>query len=189
MKKVLLAMAIAILPTCVFADQAVFWRNVGNWGIYVDRGIGDGCYASTNYRDGLHIRVGYNPNLNGLFILMSNSSWRSMEVGDIYNISFVFSRRDSWNGNMEVKVFGNGEKYLVMNNAREGFVSDFMRKRSVDVRYQGRSLGYLSLRGSSRAFQETTNCQYAMGRGGGSGSDPFSSGMRNPNPRPRDPFS
>lgn len=185
MYKAILAIFIAILPNFVLADQAAHWRNVGAWGVYVDRAIGNGCYASTSYRDGLHIRVGYNPNMNGLFILMSNSNWQSMQVGDVYNISFVFSRRDSWNGNMEVKAFGNGEKYLVMNNVREGFVADFMRKNSVDVRYQGRSLSYLSLRGSSRAFQETTNCQYAMGRG--ASPDPFSSNLGHRNPR--DPFS
>lgn len=191
-----MAMVVAILPTSLFAEQSVFWRNVGNWGVYVDRSIGDGCYASTNYRDGIHMRVGYNPNQNGYFILMSNDSWRSMNVGDVYNINFVYSRNDTWHGDMEVKAFGNGEKYLVMNNVRQGFVSDFMRKRSVDIRYQGRSLGYLSLRGSSRAFQETTNCQYAMGRGAGAGggnhnsghgggADPFATGLGNP----RDPFS
>ena len=172
MKWLIACLAIVFAGPAGAAD-AVLWKNVGGWGVYVDRSLGDGCYAGNVWEDDTHLRVGFNPSADTLYVMFLNEKWRSLEVGKEYEIEIDFGRNDHWNGVFVGGAFSDGDKFLFMDGVKSEFVADFMKKTGIRISYEGRELSNLSLRGSYRAFLEALECQRMMGFQ--STDDPFAS--------------
>ena len=162
------------------AAEATHWKSVSGWDISF-YSSDQGCSAYTVFEGGLTFYLGLATDTDGIYlsILMTNPDWQSIGDGKTYNVAVQFGRRSPWNLDMigHSTTSGRSLTFLHDANARDAqrFVSEFMRADRMSWTYGGQSLGILSLRGSSRAFQETMACTESFLRAGGN-TDPFSNG-------------
>jgi hypothetical protein len=163
-----------------FAQTAAWKEDVKGWFIGVDRSVNDGCFMQSPFEGGGVMRVGFDPSQDVIFVLIGDDDWRSLEIGKLYPIEFQFGQRSPWTVEAGVFSWEDGDQALQFtvpfgDSRAEAFVNELQQTQNIRVRYEGREIINLSLRGSSAAMQETINCQANMIGTGGGGSDPFNS--------------
>jgi len=182
MRYFILAIGLALVMPATSEAQAAVWKDdVRGWFIGVDRSLGDGCYMHSEFDGGGTMRVGFGPNEQKILVIIGNDTWRSLEEGKIYPIEFQFGSRSPWTVEAGVFRWDDGEKSLQFgvpfgDDRAELFINELQQMQDVSVRYEGRQILRLSLRGSFAAMAEVIDCQVNMQQGRGGSSDPFSSG-------------
>jgi hypothetical protein len=171
-------------------SQAVTWNeDVRGWFIGVDRTLGDGCFMYSSFDSGGVLRAGFDVDGDSMYIVVGSRNWMSLEEGKLYPIEIQFGSRPPWTGDANVFVWNDGDKALELsvpftNNVADNFVRELQQTQNVLVRYQGRQILNLSLRGSFAAMAEVIKCQEAMLSNSLPNADPFNAGGVNGN----DPF-
>ena len=192
MKAKILALAILLLamPSLAHAEKSTAWirPTVGNWDIFVDSSLGNGCFIIATYELGTVLRLGFNRIDSNAYLMIGHRDWNSLEVGKDYEITIKFDRAAPW------KATATGVKIgtitmLQAETDKPAFITDFMRKLGMTVTYRNREIASLSLRGSSAAISEMLRCQEVMDTGNMS-DDPFATPSTKKNqPNKSDPFS
>lgn len=160
-------------------SQAITWNeDVRGWFIGVDRSIGDGCFMYSTFDGGSVLRAGFNVDGDSMYILVGNRNWMSLEEGKLYPIEIQFGNRPPWTGDASVFIWSDGDRALNLtvpftNNIANNFVRELQQTQNVIVRYQGRQIMNLSLKGSFAAMAEVMNCQETMLSNNVPGADPF----------------
>ena len=182
------SLALALCPASLSAQDTstAKWGQVGGWSIRVDRSVGNGCFASQLYEDGTSLRVGFDKSKQTIYFMIGNAAWRSLEVGKVYRMRFVFDGEKSYNGELTGLKLGS-VVFLDHSDVSIDFTKDFMQRNGVRVYYQGNQITHLSLSNTYAAIAEVLNCQREINNAGGQGGpqpapsgDPFSSGKRDP---------
>lgn len=173
------------------AQDAVFWKSVGNWEVSIDPTVGNGCYALASWNGGTVLRIGLNPPEDNFYVLIGNDAWTSLEAKAGYELTIRFDRRAPWDMLAQGLQFNPGEKvYLHAKSSNFEFVEEFMRSNRMKVSYNGKEIETLRLTGSNRAMQEVVACQDVADMRGASTADPFAEGSAvNPTGRKTDPFA
>jgi hypothetical protein len=178
-----LAAALLALATPAAAD-VVHWKDVSGWDISF-YSSDQGCSAYTVFEGGISFYLGLATDADTIYlsIYMTSPDWHSIEDGKSYDVAVQFGRRAPWNLDMAGHADQNGTSLTFMHDATEDdaqrFVNEFMRETRMEWSYLGNSLGVLSLRGSSRAFQEAIACTESYLQATGA-ADPFASGATDP---------
>lgn len=160
-------------------SQAVTWNDdVRGWFIGVDRSVGDGCFMYSSFDGGGVLRAGFNVDDDSMYIIVGSRDWMSLEEGKLYPIEIQFGNRSPWTGDASVFVWNDGDKALKLvvpftDNVADNFVRELQQTQNVLVRYQGRQILNLSLRGSFAAMVEVIHCQENMVRSNAPTTDPF----------------
>lgn len=171
-------------------SQAVTWNeDVRGWFIGVDRSVGDGCFMHSSFDGGGVLRAGFDVDGDSMYIVVGSRNWMSLEEGKLYPIEIQFGNRPKWTGDASVFMWNDGERSLQLtvpftNNVADNFVRELQQTQNVIVRYQGRQILNLSLRGSFAAMAEVMNCQQNMLGNNVPNPDPFNSNGTNS----KDPF-
>lgn len=171
-------------------SEAPLWTKVGVWQIRVDPTVGNGCFAVSVFQDGSLFRVGFDMESGHVYVIFGNNSWKSIEVGKEYSLTFKFDRESPWSGAATGTNFADGgHPFLTAVITDPKFLSEFARKNVLSIHYQRSEIARLSLRGSQRALKEMFLCQQAMAENGTrkrhSKRDPFAGGSNRP---ASDPF-
>lgn len=149
-------------------DQA--FGTVSGWQIGLSRRVG-GCVATTKFTDETVLWMGFTGDNNTAFIALTNANWKSIEAERRYRLEFRAAGAGNWNGEFIGFRQSDTENGLITFGLRREFVLDLARARGIFVRFEGRQIAALSLRGSSAALEDTTAChrQHAFNpRSGGS---------------------
>ncbi len=188
-----IAGAVLVLSThAALAQDALFWKSVGNWEISIDPTIGNGCYALASWNGGTVIRIGLNPQEDNFYLLIGNDAWTSLQPETGYDLTIRFDRRAPWDVSARGLQFNPGETvYLHATSSKFDFIEEFMRANRMSISYSGTEVDVLKLNGSSRAMKEVIACQEAADKRGTNPADPFSEGTssKNPTGRKADPFA
>jgi hypothetical protein len=189
MWRVVLAAVLGVLTASAAQAQgkAARWGEVGGWAIRVDRSVGDGCYAHQLYTDDTHVRIGFDIKKKSIYFMITNSAWRSIEVGKIYQMQLLFDGQYKYNGDFRGIKMGE-YVWLDHSDVSGEFAKDFMQRSNLRVFYQGARIASLSLANTFAAVAEVMNCQREIGGSSGGApqsADPFNRSSRNP----ADPFS
>ena len=191
LRTLLVSAALAASP--VAAQEAVFWKSVGNWDVSIDTTISNGCYAIATWNGGTVLRIGLNPQEENFYLLVGNEKWASLESGQEYDISIKFGAKAAWDVSARGLQFNPGEiVYLHAESTKFEFIEEFMRQSSMKISYQNKEIDTLKLTGSSRAFKEVMACQQEVDkRGTANTSDPFagSSSRSGSGKKSEDPFA
>lgn len=201
MKRVLLAVGLFSMillgmapfsPLFAASDKMPQWKKVGSWDVRVDRTLGNGCFAAAAYRGGSVFRIGIDATDKKWagYMLFGNDDWASLEEGKEYSLTYVFDSSEPWFGDAVAFKFNKYDDvtYLVQRFDKPDLFKDYMRKNSVKIKYKGKQIEQLSLKGSYAAFMEVLRCQDTMNRGGARSNrvkDPFAASST----RKRDPFA
>ncbi|RWH18169.1 MAG: hypothetical protein EOQ75_21960 [Mesorhizobium sp.] len=173
-------------------QETALWRNVGTWGVYIDKTTDYRCFIATLYEDNTVFRVGFQgPTSNSaLYVSLGNVNWTSIEAGKDYDLILQIDNEAGWPSPATGFRFGSIPA-LVIGTNQTGFVDQLMRKHSLRVLFNGRQILNLSLRGSNDALAEMANCQNQvdayLGRKDGAPTDPFAGAVASPSPK--DPFA
>lgn len=179
--KWIIALVISLWTSIAYAkdDDVVAWKTVGSWSIYVDKTLGNACYAANAYDDGTVMRVGFQDSNSAyaLYVAFGNVAWQSVEEGKEYQLTLEIDRSSSWPSPATGIVVAN-VPFLFINTNQAGFVNELMRKHTIRVKFRGRIVATLSLRGSGAAMRELGACQKivdeTIGRSQRRPEDPFS---------------
>jgi hypothetical protein len=179
---------LALMLGSASAVEQPLWATVGDWGIYVDTTLGNGCFILASYTRGDLIRIGIdNRNKNG-YVMIANVAWQSIEVGKEYKLTFEFNDEPPWTG--VFRALKLGELTLLSNYFNDSnFLKDFGAKQTLTIYYDGKFVTTLPLTGSFAAMQSLIDCQTkvdARAIAPPTNSDPFSGGGTRP---ASDPFS
>lgn len=190
------ALAFTILIACVALPASArepLWKHVGNWSVHVDTsGQTYGCFILTTYTDGSILRVSVMPDRSSLLLMVGNMEWASIEAGKDYPIDVRFDDAPWWTATATGFRL-SGVPLLFVESRRDEFFEEFMRKHEMRVRYEGREIVRLGLKGSFAALQELGRCQTAVTVSSGESTTP-KAGTRNDGPFSRsgsgmsDPF-
>jgi hypothetical protein len=164
-----------ILPATAASD-AIRWGKVSGWDILIDPSLGNGCFIFTIYDNGTALRLGFSPDDGEAYLMVGNQKWSSIEHGKDYDIEIRMDRDVPWEATATGVDF-DGVPLLLAYTDEPNFLVDFMKKNTLDVRYNGKSIATLSLRGTFAAIGEMLKCQdqvdsFGIGNRGAAG-DPF----------------
>jgi hypothetical protein len=180
---VLLAFCLVCIAIPASATEAIHWKKVGYWDVLMDQTMGNACYATTSYEGGSVLRVGFNfsgPE-NTMYFALGNENWKSIEAGKDYEINIVFDSQAPWKATALGVDFAEA-KWLYVNGLKTDFATDFSRKHGLTAYFQGREVARLTLKGSSKAFDEMIACQDAV-------NEVMAKKPQQPASPPSDPFA
>lgn len=144
------------------AEDEPLWKTVGGWQIRVDTTLGNGCFTYQIYEGNTVLRIGVNKLSGGMYAMIGDSDWKSLEVGKTYPIKLYFGNQTPWSGNAEALSF-NGIPVLMLNITSKDqavqFLTEFMGELSVKVIFKNKSIAHLSLKGTYKAGTELLECQ------------------------------
>lgn len=175
---VLLACALncfAIAPAC--AQDTLLWRTVGQWQIRVDKSLGYGCFLVGSYTQGTILRIGIDQQSGNGYVMVGNGAWRSLEVGNQYDLALRFDNASPWRGNATARRIGSGDMvFLYLSFDRSRFLVELAQRLNLRIFYNGDLVTQLPLRGTNAAVQEMIRCQRVAD-------------IARKNERPQDPFA
>lgn len=177
-------------PTQTLAEYST-WKTVGGWDISLYPSSG-GCQAYAQYNDGVSFFIGLSRDddtLNFEMTLM-NDKWKSIENNKEYEVVVTLGNETPWTLEMTGVKFEStwGMSFVTPASSEKAgrFVEEFMREVGMEWTYNGKRLGYLSLRDSRAAFEEAVACTKSFQDATGSSSDPFATGSSS---KTLDPFA
>lgn len=156
------------------AEEAHIWREVGEWSIYTDQTLNNGCFASTFFEDGTGLRIGFDPTRTDapLYVVLGNEKWASLEEGKAYDLIIQMDNETPWEAPASGVTMGDPEFVLLYVATDDpAFLDHFARQHRMRVSYNGRMIADMNLRGSYKAATALAQCQLEGGKGA---SDPFS---------------
>lgn len=164
--------------TSAHANKNTIWKNVGTWIVGVDQSLGNGCFVSAVTNRGTAFRFGFSfREKGGIFVLIGNKDWASIEEGKDYKMVLQFDRRPAWTWRPAGVPMESGKVYLYGLAMEADFFNEMAKSHVMSVTYQGRHVAQLNLKGSHAALMELANCQQAMNATGTTGrrisKDPF----------------
>ncbi len=109
----------AIAPRA--AQDTLLWRTVGQWQIRVDASLGYGCFLVGSYTRGTVLRIGIDQQNGNGYVMVGNEAWRSLQVGNQYDLALRFDNASPWRGRATARRIGSGDMvflYLSFDRAR-----------------------------------------------------------------------
>jgi hypothetical protein len=190
----LLACGLSCAPVSVaFAEATALWRTVGQWQIRVDKSLGYGCFLVGSYTRGTVLRIGIDQQNGNGYVLVGNEAWRSLQVGNQYNLSLRFDNTPPWRGRATARRIGPGDMvFLYLSFDRARFLLELARRMNLTIFYNGEVVTSLPLRGTNAAVQEMLQCQRAADiarKTNRPQGDPFAGSPQGPSSGPGAPSS
>jgi hypothetical protein len=170
-------------PSAALAQETPLWRTVGQWQIRVDASLGYGCFLVGSYTRGTVLRIGIDQQNGNGYVMVGNEAWRSLQVGNQYDLALRFDNNSPWRGRATARRIGNGDMvFLYLSFDRARFLVELARRLNMTIYYQGDVVTSLPLRGTNAAVQEMLNCQRAAdaARKNRPQGDPFAGSPQGP---------
>jgi hypothetical protein len=171
------------VPSAALAQDTALWRTVGQWQIRIDASLGYGCFLLGSYTRGTVLRIGIDQQNGNGYVMVGNEAWRSLQVGNQYDLAMRFDSNSPWRGRATARRIGNGQMvFLYLSFDRARFLIELARRNNMAIFYQGDLVTSLPLRGTNAAVQEMLNCQRAAdaARKKGPQGDPFAGSPQGP---------
>lgn len=142
------------------AQDTVRWGSTGNWEIWIDPTMNNGCFAYVNYQDGSFFRSGFDMTDESSYVFFSNPDWKSLVPGESYDIRMYFDPLNSWwDAGALAQEFADGTLYLRFNTTDATLLEDIMKADAARVEFNAREIANYDLRGSRQALLGVVECQ------------------------------
>jgi hypothetical protein len=161
------------------AQDTVLWRSVGQWQIRVDASLGFGCFLVGSYTRGTVLRIGIDQQNGNGYVMVGNEAWRSLQVGNQYDLALRFDNDAPWRGRATARRIGSGDMvFLHLSFDRARFLVELARRLNLRIFFNGELVTQLPLHGTNAAVQEMVRCQQAadIARKSRPQGDPFAGG-------------
>jgi len=134
-------------------DQVIFWdQSSGGWDIYIDTTIDYGCFAHMEWKGNTQMRFGFDPTVDSMYITISDSDWRSLQVGKDYDLQIEFDNSQPWTTTAQAITL-DGINSLYFTFYEQDFIAEFAKKHSIYVTYNNKEIvDYFSALKESTTF-------------------------------------
>lgn len=163
-KPVLWISTLCVFPLLVghaWAEEFKKWGDVGDWQIFVDASVGNGCLIEKTFEDGSRMRMGHLPQKKGAYLSIANKAWTDIKQGETVVVHF----------DLDGVVFGGDVEYMIDGDWRGGYayfnnpalVDTFAAKNKMKVTGPSNQPVSYSLKGSSAALAALKKCRVENG--------------------------
>lgn len=149
------------LPSIPDNEATMHWSQSGNWMIRIDKTVEYGCFAFASFDDRTQVRLAVMPSEQGFAVHVGSPFWRSLDPQETYLIEMDFDGRPTWSGDARVIAFPP-LKFLVLRVADPEFMLEAAQARAMTVRWAGKFLARLDMRGADKAISAVVDCQNAV---------------------------
>lgn len=166
MKHFAAALALATLPLAATAEGVNHWAYVGWWDVDYYPGM-RGCAATVEFDEGINFLIGIDASSGNpqLAIAVMHRNWDRISDGATYNLTVQFDGRSPWDVTASGMTLNNINGLVITepvdSDQAAPFANEFQRSYNMTWRYQGDSLGKLSLKDSRRALDTAIECTKA----------------------------
>jgi hypothetical protein len=138
------------------AEDLTKWSDAGEWQIFVDEDVGNGCLMEKFFEDGSRVRIGYLPERSGGFLSVANQSWTDMTEDESFTVRIDLDDV-SFGGEVENIVDGDWRGgYAFFNNP--AFLDEFARRNEITITGPKDNPVSYSLAGTSKALSALKEC-------------------------------
>lgn len=175
-------------------EEMPLWKNVGGWDIRVDTTLGNGCFTHQVYEGDTVLRIGVDKLNGGMYVLIGDDDWKSIELGKQYPLKIQMGDESPWDGNASAVEIGGFPMLMLRINKNESvgaFFKEFMEELHIEFWFSGNSIAKLTLKGSFKAGSELLECQRTVNKMNNT-KNPFSNSkdpFREQNSKKSDPFA
>lgn len=134
------------------------WGSAGDWLIYVDHTLQNGCFLLASYTSGTYFRIGRDPKNGGDYAVIGNDAWKSLQVGSTYPLQLKFGSNTPWTVPTIAIKLGDGPM-LKFTFSDSNFWTEFSNSESLEVSRGSVKVVDLSLADSSEALSKLNECQ------------------------------
>lgn len=143
------------------AEEFKKWGDAGDWQIFVDASVGNGCLIEKTFEDGSRIRMGHLPKKKGAYLSVVNKSWTHIEGDDTVTVHF----------DLDGVVFGGDVEYIIDGDWRGGYayfnnpalVDKLSAKNTMKIIGPSNKPVSYSLKGTSAALSALQKCRAENG--------------------------
>ena len=159
--KLTAACGFALLGSAAFAQDLVPYSEAGGWAVVIDPTLGNGCLLSSDFEDGSHVRIGFDPNAGNGYVAAFNTGWGDIVDGTEYPISFMLDD-EKYDGNAKGMHLGDTPGVVVTFDSAD-FLTDLAARNTMVLQSDGSDVMTIDLSGTDEAITETIACQDAQG--------------------------
>jgi hypothetical protein len=193
-RKLLPALTVLILGAPhVFAEEVFDYGAVGAWSVRIDPSLDYGCFLFVEFEEESLLRLGVDPIEGGLYLLVGDPDWQSIDYGKTYAVQLYFGDETPWTADASGFSFDPPEDQpfleIIIDTDPDNtylFMTEFMQEANMNLHYNGSSIMNLSLRDSYEAGMKLFECQEAANSALRKNSDPFASPDKS---NAKDPFA
>lgn len=149
------------LPSIPDNEATMQWSRSGNWLIRIDKTVEYGCFAFASFDDRTQVRLAVMPSEQGFAVHVGSPFWRSLRPEETYLIEIDFDNRPAWSGDARVITF-QPLKFLVLRVSDPEFMLEAAKSNAMTVRWAGKFLTRLEMRGADKAILAVVDCQKAV---------------------------
>ena len=140
-------------PTIIIDET---FGKAGGWSIGFGKSIG-GCVAAATFKDETTIWFGFG-GIHKTFLAFTNPKWRSVEVGQVYDLVLKARGQNTWKGTF-VGFERENSKGVFIAGLKEKFIIDLASAGSMSLSLERREMTALALAGSTEAIEAVISCQ------------------------------
>jgi hypothetical protein len=161
------ALLVLLAPLAAAAQETEPWGGYGDWRIYIDPGLNNGCFAVLGFEGGGFFRAGIDQTDESAYVMMWRPEWQSLQPGQDYDLNLRFGAQDlTWNGPARADDFPGGGRYLRFGTGDFTLLEDVLNEGRVTISYQGKEITDFDLKDSDQAMLGVLECQDEVdGRG------------------------
>jgi hypothetical protein len=136
------------------------YSQIGGWKVMIDHTTGDGCFAYMQYQRGSVMRIGFDINNKGIYLMFGHPDFKDMEVGQEYRARFLFDDYYYYDGSVKT-IDMSGITYFGVKVSAD-FMQSFAVRNNLKIINKGDVKINVSLAGTYAAIEETLRCQEQM---------------------------
>ena len=134
------------------------WRAVGGWTISVDHTLNDSCFAVA-VANSSAFRLGFDRSgeFTSYFMIV-DENWKSLKVGNTYEISITFDDETAWNANSNGGQIGDAIA-LTAYFTNDRFWDEFSNAKRLRVKYKDSDIIDVNLLNNNKILSNLIECQ------------------------------
>jgi len=140
-----------------WAQAPAQWGASGDWDIYIDPTVGNGCFMQRASEDGTVVQIGAEPDARGGFFAVLNAAWTDITADQEAVMTFDFGDAKFAGDAKGVIKDGLPGGYAFFDNPK--FVDEFGKRLTVTVSGEDGRAVEISLAGSQKAIAAVRACQ------------------------------
>lgn len=152
----LLAAALTMSGAAV-AQDLVTLGSVGVWDVMVDPTVGNGCLINAEFEDGSDVRIGFDAESGGGYLMAMNNAWGDIEDDKSYPITLDVDGSIYEGEAVGLHLDDMPGVDIAFDSAE--FLMDVAQKQTLTLMHDGQAVMAIDLTDSFAALEAAIECQ------------------------------
>lgn len=153
----LLVAAALMVSGAAVAQDLVTMGTVGVWEVMVDPTVGNGCLINAEFEDGSDVRIGFDAESGGGYLMAMNNAWGDIEDDKSYPITFDVDGSVYEGQAVGLHLDDMPGVDIAFDSAE--FLMDVAQKQTLTLIHDGQAVMAIDLTDSYAALEAALECQ------------------------------